>query len=66
MDELESALLELRDLFPQKETTIEFSTNGTVLITVIDAVPFFPYQKTLHDCMNQVRTWAKERATSAK
>jgi hypothetical protein len=68
MDELGSALLELREMLPGKESTIEYSTNGTVLITVIDAVPFFDYQKTLFDCMEQVRAWhrAHRAVASAK
>ena len=61
MGEIESALMELREIFPQKESTIEYSTNGTVLITVIAAVPFFDPQKTLFDCMEQIRKWAKTR-----
>jgi hypothetical protein len=62
---IESALDELRGMFPGKESTIEFSTKGTVLITVIDAVPFFKYQKRLTDCMNEVRAWARKRDAAA-
>lgn len=54
---VEECLAELREMFPDKESSIEFDTNGRVLVTVFAAVPHFDYHSTLAEAMVQVRAW---------
>lgn len=66
---VESALAELREMFPRQDASIEFYTSGQVHIDIWqyredeESLPtrdnFFD-SDTLADCMAQVREWKEE------
>jgi len=67
---VESALRELREMFPDWPTKIEITTDGIFRVWFwpgkLATVESMKAGRSLMDCINQVRAWSKSRAATSE